>query len=55
MELPPKIVLKDKGEKKNLPTVKQLVATMKWKTQVDLDLMACYEVNPKRFSRKGTT
>lgn len=43
VELKDKIVLKDKGETKNLPTVKQLVATMKWKTAVDLDLMACYE------------
>lgn len=39
MEIKSKLQLKTKGETANLPTVKQLVATLEWTKAVDLDLM----------------
>jgi len=50
MELKEKIVLKDKGDVANLPTVKQLLVTLTWASSVDLDLMAFYE---KKDGTKG--
>ena len=40
MEIKSKVVLKDKGQVVNLPTVKQLIAKLEWKSKVDVDLMA---------------
>jgi len=39
MHLAPKLVLKDKGATAQLPTLKQALITLKWKSNVDLDLM----------------
>jgi len=53
--LPEKIVLADKGQQVDLPTVKKLVATLGWKNvdgqSVDLDLMAFFE--PKAGGEAG--
>ena len=54
--LPEKIVLADKGQQVDLPTVKKLVATLSWKNgndgkEVDLDLMAFFE--PKDGGEAG--
>jgi len=43
MEIKEKVVLKDKGETKNLPTVNQLLVSLGWTSEVDLDLMAFYK------------
>lgn len=43
MEIKQKVVLKDKGQVANLPTVNQLLVSLKWTSEVDLDLMAFYK------------
>lgn len=43
MQIKEKHVLKDKGEVAALPTVKQLLVTLRWTSSIDLDLMAFYE------------
>lgn len=40
VDLKRKIQLKEKGEVANLPTIKQALVTLKWKTNKDFDLMA---------------
>lgn len=49
MNIKTKIELKSKGEKATLPTVEQLVVDLKWKSALDLDLMAFIE------KKDGTT
>ena len=43
MEIKSKVEVKEKGQTANLPTVKQLIATLTWDTELDLDLMAFYK------------
>lgn len=43
MQIREKLTLREKGEVAALPTVRQLVVTLKWSSSVDLDLMAFYE------------
>jgi len=43
MEIKPKVQLKTKGETANLPTFDQAKVTLKWSSQVDLDLMVLGE------------
>lgn len=42
MEIKTKVELKEKGSVANLPTVKQLLVSLTWTSEVDLDLMAFY-------------
>lgn len=43
MEIKQKVVLKEKGQSVNLPTVNQLMINLGWTSEVDLDLMAFYK------------
>lgn len=53
VDLKPKIVLEAKGDTKSLPSIKQLIVTLGWKSNVDLDLMAFYE--PKSGEANGVS
>ena len=50
MEMEPKVVLEEKGAESNLPSIKQLLASLTWTDAIDFDLAALYEA---KDGRKG--